>query len=267
MGQSFNSKAVRTLGSVIRHPSLAVPHLALTNIAQLDFAALKAMGIRGIIFDKDNTLTAPYVEELHPAISDGFRRCQSQFGGSICVMSNSAGTGDDVNFESAIKIETGLGIPVLRHREKKPGGLPEVLAFFRERCADEGIEARDLCVIGDRLLTDVVFGNLHGMLTVHTKPLTLQGDNKVALVARYIESRIFFNIVQARFSVGAPQHCLSGSLQQLELKNGDAKEQASENERQSLLQPGAASDQHSQKDKIPAEEKVSSSAKQEKKLQ
>jgi hypothetical protein len=41
MGQSFNSKAVRTLGRVAQHPSLAIPHIALSSIAQLDFAALK----------------------------------------------------------------------------------------------------------------------------------------------------------------------------------------------------------------------------------
>ena len=39
-------------------------------------------------------------------------------------------------------------------------------------------------MVGDRLLTDVVFGNLHGMLTVHTQPLTLEGDNKVARAIR-----------------------------------------------------------------------------------
>ena len=64
MGQSFNSKAISTLGQVARHPSLAVPHLSLTSIAELDFGALKRMGIRGIVFDKDNTLTAPYVDEV-----------------------------------------------------------------------------------------------------------------------------------------------------------------------------------------------------------
>jgi phosphatidylglycerophosphatase GEP4 len=244
--------------------------------------ARQALGIKGIIFDKDNTLTAPYVDELHPSLRAAFRRCMASFDGRVCVMSNSAGTNDDVGFASATRIETRLGIPVLRHEEKKPGGLDEVLAFFRQQCGDEGVAARDLCVIGDRLLTDVVFGNLHGMLTVHTKvrdgsvcepcacaaavkfssiinasacrllmactasrcqrhlvltfcmlaicsmvmrssaataqPLTLEGDNRVAAVARFIESRIFFNIVQAGFNVDAPEHRLSPSLSQLILK-------------------------------------------------
>lgn len=37
---------------------------------------------------------------------------------------------DDRGFEDANRIETSLGIPVLRHEEKKPGGVMDVLAFF-----------------------------------------------------------------------------------------------------------------------------------------
>ena len=93
---------------------------------------------------------------------------------------------------------------MLRHEEKKPGGLSDVLAFFEhggacsaigeasEQDAAPGassVACQSLCVIGDRLLTDVVFGNLHGMMTIHTTPLTLEGDNKPAMVFRYVCQR------------------------------------------------------------------------------
>ena len=39
-------------------------------------------------------------------------------------------------------------------------------------------------------MTDVVFGNLHRMLTVHTKPLTLRGDNRPAVVFRFLERKV-----------------------------------------------------------------------------
>lgn len=38
-------------------------------------------------------------------------------------------------------------------------------------------EPSQLCMMGDRLLTDVVFGNLHGMLTVHILPLCSGKEN------------------------------------------------------------------------------------------
>lgn len=48
----------------------------------------------------------------------------------------------------------------------------------------------ELCFVGDRLLTDVVFGNLHGMLTFHTRPLSLKGDNLAAVVFRFLERKV-----------------------------------------------------------------------------
>ena len=53
-----------------------------------------------------------------------------------------------------------------------------------------------LCMVGDRLLTDVVFGNLHGMLTVHILPLCTgkenKNDNTVAKVVRTVENKIMY---------------------------------------------------------------------------
>ena len=54
----------------------------------------------------------------------------------------------------------------------------------------------ELCMVGDRLLTDIVFGNLYGMLTVHTLPLCTgqdnSQDNKVASVIRSVENKSLY---------------------------------------------------------------------------
>eukprot|EP00980_Cylindrotheca_fusiformis_P028662 scaffold22634_cov123-Cylindrotheca_fusiformis.AAC.9 len=189
MVQSINTKALLTLASVVRRPSLLVPHVSLANISQLNYAALKEQcGIRAVIFDKDNTLTAPYGMSIHPDASRGLEDAKSVFGDSnVAIMSNSAGTLDDPEFEDAKNIEEALGIAVIRHTEKKPGGLDEVLKHF------EVEDPAELCMVGDRLLTDIVFGNLYGMLTVHTLPLCSgednRQDNKVASVVRTVENK------------------------------------------------------------------------------
>lgn len=41
--------------------------------------------------------------------------------------------------------------------------------------------------IGDRYLTDVVFGNRHGMLTIRVAPLTVKGEPPTVAAARRIE--------------------------------------------------------------------------------
>ena len=188
MVQSLNTKALLTLASVVRRPSLMVPHVSLKNVSQLNYSALKEhCGIRAVIFDKDNTLTAPYGMTIHPDASQGLEDAKSVFGiRNVAIMSNSAGTLDDPEYQDAKEIEEALGIPVIRHDEKKPGGLSEVLSHFQLE------DPAELCMIGDRLLTDVVFGNLYGMLSVHTLPLCSGSDNSqdntVARAIRTVEN-------------------------------------------------------------------------------
>jgi len=189
MVQSLNTKALLALASVVRRPALMVPHVSLDNVSQLHYQALKdRCGIRAVIFDKDNTLTAPYGMDIHPDASAGLQAAKDVFGSdNVAIMSNSAGTLDDPEYEDARKIEDALGIAVIRHDEKKPGGLQEVLDHFHVE------DPATLCMVGDRLLTDVVFGNLYGMLTVHTLPLCRGSDNvqdnKVAKVIRTVENK------------------------------------------------------------------------------
>lgn len=52
-------------------------------------------GIQGIIFDKDNTLTAPYVDHVHDDVKSALEKSKEVFGDRICILSNSAGTADD----------------------------------------------------------------------------------------------------------------------------------------------------------------------------
>jgi phosphatidylglycerophosphatase GEP4 len=189
MVQSLNTKALVTLASVIRRPSLLVPHVSVDNISEINYAAMKERaGIRAVVFDKDNTLTAPYAMEIHPLAAFGLEAAKRIFGAeNVAIMSNSAGTLDDPGYVDAQQIETTLGIAVIRHDEKKPGGLEEVLSHFQMD------DPAALCMVGDRLLTDVVFGNLYGMLTIHTLPLCRgadnQSDNMPAKVIRSVENK------------------------------------------------------------------------------
>jgi hypothetical protein len=43
------------------------------------------------VFDKDNTLTAPYALAVWPALTTSLQECQAVFEGRIALLSNSAG--------------------------------------------------------------------------------------------------------------------------------------------------------------------------------
>jgi phosphatidylglycerophosphatase GEP4 len=197
MVQSLNTKAIVTLASVLRRPQLIVPHLSVCTVSDIDYDALRQqVGIRAVIFDKDHTLTMPYSNEIHPMALYGIQNCLRVFGKeNVAILSNSVGTPDDDNYQNAIATEQSLGIPVIRHTIKKPGGMAEVQQHF-----PEGIEPSQMCMVGDRVLTDVVFGNLYQMFTVHTHPLNPKmmmkqqdTDNWTARILRPMENFLLYS--------------------------------------------------------------------------
>jgi hypothetical protein len=136
----------------------------------------------------------------------------------LVVFSNSAGSGDDAGYEEAHKIERTLGLPVLRHAHKKPLGFDSVMQHFAALSPSSSsggggatpvsgpvvTAPSQLAMVGDRYFTDVLFGNLHGMLTVHTSLLTSSGDPAVVkavrtsslLGASHIACRSHMHVVQ-----------------------------------------------------------------------
>ncbi len=181
LGQYVNVDAFLMVPrAYVLQPKLLIPQFHVKNVAEVLPDILKMQGIEGVIFDKDNTLTVPYGEEIHPSIKDTFDEYKKVFGEKIAIMSNSAGTRDDKDYEHARRVESALGINVLRHDRKKPGGIEAVAEYFE--CGQKKI-----AVFGDRLSTDIVFGNRYGMYTVLVDPFTTENDNKGAIKVRGFE--------------------------------------------------------------------------------
>ena len=58
-------------------------------------------------------------------------------------------------------------------------------------------------MIGDRYLTDIVYGNRHGMLTIRPKPLTLQGEHQTVQWVRTPESSFVRMLITGTWHVKA----------------------------------------------------------------
>eukprot|EP00877_Chromochloris_zofingiensis_P007482 jgi/Chrzof1/2988/Cz12g07050.t1 len=161
---------------------LAIPHISVPDIRWIKWEALKAAGFKGCVFDKDNTLCEPFALEVHPKLQQSLADCRDVFDGRMVLFSNSAGLLQyDPQGEEAAALEAVFGIPVLRHTQKKPaGGCEELEQHF-------GCPASEIVFIGDRYLTDIVYGNRHGMLTIRCAPLTQQGEPAGVQLARPIE--------------------------------------------------------------------------------
>jgi phosphatidylglycerophosphatase GEP4 len=187
------------------HNSLSFLTWQAPDIRHIRWGQLHAAGLRAVVFDKDNTVTAPYATEVHGPLQNAIENCIQVFGAvsrlvlrsfpleswpsrcatgadRVAVLSNSAGSSDDQGFAEAGRFEEALGLPVIRHGAKKPS----------KSCAESvfghlGAAPHEVVMVGDRTLTDVVFGNLFGMFTVKTRLFDGTGDPGVVVYARQLE--------------------------------------------------------------------------------
>ncbi len=72
--------------------ALAIPHLSVPDIRSLDWKAMKAAGLKGVVFDKDNTLTEPFSPLVDARLRPSLAACLDTFGSeNVVLYSNSAG--------------------------------------------------------------------------------------------------------------------------------------------------------------------------------
>jgi predicted HAD superfamily phosphohydrolase YqeG len=73
-------------------PSLFIPQINVRSINDIDFKDMKNNGINCIIFDKDNTLSYTYIDELHPSFINKMIEVKGIFPEAVAILSNSVGT-------------------------------------------------------------------------------------------------------------------------------------------------------------------------------
>ncbi|MGI5892301.1 MAG: YqeG family HAD IIIA-type phosphatase [Bacillota bacterium] len=133
------------------------PQLCLESIYEIPLPHLKHLGIRGLIFDLDNTITKHDCREIPLTALEWFRSLKSM-GFKACLLSNNSG----VRVEDAAQ---KLGIDFVPRARK-----PSRRGFYR---AFEvmGTGPRETAMIGDQLFTDIWGGNRVGILTILVKPI------------------------------------------------------------------------------------------------
>lgn len=161
--QLFNASAVSNISRLAYNPALCLPHLTVSSFDKLPLP-IKIPGhdveIKGIVLDKDNCFAKDHDDKVWPAYAEAWKKLRQYFPKEkLLIVSNSAGTDDDVDYLQAEKLERDTGVTVLRHPTKKPGCHQEIMDYF----AQHGIHnAAEIAVIGDRLFTDILMANMMG---------------------------------------------------------------------------------------------------------
>lgn len=219
LGQHVNLPGIAQFLRLLvgRDAALAVPHLRVRSVAQLDWASLRREGFAGAVLDKDGTVTPPYALAAPPAAAAALRRAAAAFGpGRVALLSNAAGYAPyDPGGGLAGAVEAALGVPVLRHSARKPAG-PVAEALAAQLRLPPGSPPHLLVLVGDRLLTDIVYGNATGMLTVLVEePLEgggeggrLRAEGPAVGAARWLEAALARRA--ARRGTQPPPHPLLG---------------------------------------------------------
>lgn len=121
------------------------------------------LGSELLIFDLDNTLVYPETIKTKKEIIDWFFKINAKYN---CVIISNSGSFP----KRAKKVSEIFNCSVFVSRHKKP--FP---ALFYELEKKYKFKKDKVFVIGDRVLTDVLFGNINGTASVLTSPLTLGG--------------------------------------------------------------------------------------------
>ena len=128
------------------------PDIRCRSITDIPLDSLAERGIRGLLFDLDNTITEWHKDEVPEPTRQWLHDLTAQ-GFSACIVSN--------NREQRVKKVAGiLGLPYL-YSAAKPRRKS-----YRKAAAILKLTPQQLAMVGDQLFTDVLGGNRAGLTTI-----------------------------------------------------------------------------------------------------
>jgi uncharacterized protein len=163
------------------------PDWVVLDVLLLPLGALEKAGIKGFIFDLDNTIMPPHTAEISVEMRAWLASLTAR-GFSYVVVSNNH------NLAYMQKAEDHLGVRVLGPA-KKPSQ-----AVMLEALGLLALQPHQVCVVGDRPLTDIWAGQRLGATTILVDPLQRAKEKGHIHVLRALE-RLFIK-------VPPPQRCI-----------------------------------------------------------
>jgi uncharacterized protein len=149
-------------------------HWCIPHVEALPLAQLEAYGIRGLVFDLDNTLIGPSSKQVTPAVLAVLHKLRRQ-GYRLCVLTNNK------NQRYLRQAERQLGLPVIGPAYK-PGtrGLNIALQWLQ-------LPASQVVLVGDRPLTDTWAANRAHCPHVLVEPLEKATEHGLKRFLRRLE--------------------------------------------------------------------------------
>lgn len=154
--------------------SLYVPNMYKKNIFTIDYKKLKKQGIKYLIFDLDNTIALVDEKKTPKKTKELFEILKKDF--TVLIISN--------NTKKRVKeYSEQLDVDFISMAMKPfTKGLREVKSKYH-------CKKKQMCMIGDQLMTDILSGNIYNVFTVLVDPLGKK-DLKVTVINRFLERKV-----------------------------------------------------------------------------
>ncbi len=151
------------------------PDVYIRSVYELPLEELKVRGIRGLIFDIDNTV-APYdMAEPDESIVELFQYLKKQ-GFRLCILSN--------NNRERVQLFNRQLHTLAIHRAGKPG-----IGKLKKAMARMGTDKATTAMVGDQVFTDMWCGHRAGLFCIMTAPICNR-DQLITKVKRGLERQV-----------------------------------------------------------------------------
>lgn len=180
----LNLSGIVNFPKIFYQPKLLVPKMTCKNFNEINFEQLKQNhGIKCIVLDKDNCISEDKSNRVYPPYLksnwiNGLLKHYSM--DNVVIVSNSIGSSDDTTTFDGAKVfqqnykqdyETFFAenkadsliafkdLNILEHNDKKPGCHTQIANYFiKDKKLCDSVS--EIAIIGDRLFTDVLMGNI-----------------------------------------------------------------------------------------------------------
>lgn len=152
------------------------PTYIVEHVTDINLDDLKDEGIKGLIFDLDNTIMAPKTGEFTEDIMDWLNIVRNDF--KIAIVSNNP---HEEYIENASKVAC---CPAYSKAGKPRTGVAA------KALKDLNLLPHQVAMVGDRPLTDVWMGQRLGLITILVDPLIKYQEIPIVKLLRKLE-RIF----------------------------------------------------------------------------
>ena len=149
------------------------PDYNLESIYDIDKNELKSKGIKGIFFDLDSTVMQSKTGKFTKRTLDFLNELQEDFKVAIISNNHKKGYIDKVQKISPVKVYGNARKPDVK--------------ILKIACFEMGLEIKEVIMVGDRPLTDILAGKKIGMKTILVDSISKDKEGILVRFVRFLE--------------------------------------------------------------------------------